>query len=190
MPLQPPWQLDDCGWVANRWCELLPLPVAAQAAPDGTGQPAGAAGAGQRRADPHRHCLKAPPQRGAYSAPAAAASSAQVDRQPAPARHPRSTAAPPSISGSVPWSWRCAAWDAASARSSRRRPAAPRKLLARAQTGVADRNLLLGLAGQADQHARQIHDLHRLAHVQHEDLAGLAHQRRPAAPAARPPGSS
>ena len=27
MPLQPPWQLDDCGWVANRWCELLPLPV-------------------------------------------------------------------------------------------------------------------------------------------------------------------
>ena len=28
MPLQPPWKLDDCGWVANRWCELLPLPVA------------------------------------------------------------------------------------------------------------------------------------------------------------------
>lgn len=28
MPLQEPWQLDDCGWVANRWCELLPLPVA------------------------------------------------------------------------------------------------------------------------------------------------------------------
>ena len=27
MPLQPPWKLDDCGWVANRWCELLPLPV-------------------------------------------------------------------------------------------------------------------------------------------------------------------
>jgi uncharacterized protein len=25
MPLQGPWQLDDCGWVANRWCELLPL---------------------------------------------------------------------------------------------------------------------------------------------------------------------
>lgn len=22
-----PEQLDDCGWVANRWCELLPLPV-------------------------------------------------------------------------------------------------------------------------------------------------------------------
>jgi Lon protease-like protein len=21
-------QLDDCGWVANRWCELLPVPVA------------------------------------------------------------------------------------------------------------------------------------------------------------------
>jgi uncharacterized protein len=27
MPLQGPLQLDDCGWVANRWCELLPLPV-------------------------------------------------------------------------------------------------------------------------------------------------------------------
>jgi Lon protease-like protein len=24
-PLQRPWRLDDCGWVANRWCELLPL---------------------------------------------------------------------------------------------------------------------------------------------------------------------
>ena len=27
MPLLPPWRLDDCGWIANRWCELLPLPV-------------------------------------------------------------------------------------------------------------------------------------------------------------------
>ncbi len=27
MPLEPPYQLDDCGWVANRWCELLPMPV-------------------------------------------------------------------------------------------------------------------------------------------------------------------
>ena len=27
MPLLPPWKLDDCGWVANRWCELLPLPI-------------------------------------------------------------------------------------------------------------------------------------------------------------------
>ena len=25
IPLQRPWRLDDCGWVANRWCELLPL---------------------------------------------------------------------------------------------------------------------------------------------------------------------
>jgi Lon protease-like protein len=25
MPFQPPYQLDDCGWVANRWCELLPM---------------------------------------------------------------------------------------------------------------------------------------------------------------------
>jgi Lon protease-like protein len=27
MPVDEPWHLDDCGWVANRWCELLPLPV-------------------------------------------------------------------------------------------------------------------------------------------------------------------
>lgn len=27
MPLQPPYRLDDCGWVANRWCELLPMPL-------------------------------------------------------------------------------------------------------------------------------------------------------------------
>lgn len=27
LPLREPWQLDDCGWVANRWCELLPLPL-------------------------------------------------------------------------------------------------------------------------------------------------------------------
>ena len=26
MPLRAPYQLDDCAWVANRWCELLPLP--------------------------------------------------------------------------------------------------------------------------------------------------------------------
>ena len=25
-PIVPPFRLDDCGWVANRWCELLPLP--------------------------------------------------------------------------------------------------------------------------------------------------------------------
>ncbi len=25
-PVAPPFQLDDCGWVANRWCDLLPLP--------------------------------------------------------------------------------------------------------------------------------------------------------------------
>ena len=28
LPLQEPWRLNDCGWVANRWCELLPLPLA------------------------------------------------------------------------------------------------------------------------------------------------------------------
>ena len=27
LPLKAPYRLDDCGWVANRWCELLPLPV-------------------------------------------------------------------------------------------------------------------------------------------------------------------
>jgi uncharacterized protein len=27
LPLQPPYQLEDCAWVANRWCELLSLPT-------------------------------------------------------------------------------------------------------------------------------------------------------------------
>ena len=27
MPLLPPYRLDDCAWVANRWCELLPMPL-------------------------------------------------------------------------------------------------------------------------------------------------------------------
>jgi uncharacterized protein len=27
LPLPMPLRLDDCGWVANRWCELLPLPL-------------------------------------------------------------------------------------------------------------------------------------------------------------------
>lgn len=26
-PLRAPWRWDDCGWLANRWCELLPLPM-------------------------------------------------------------------------------------------------------------------------------------------------------------------
>jgi len=26
-PLLAPWHFDDCGWVANRWCELLPVPA-------------------------------------------------------------------------------------------------------------------------------------------------------------------
>jgi Lon protease-like protein len=25
MPIRPPFELDDCGWVANRWSEILPL---------------------------------------------------------------------------------------------------------------------------------------------------------------------
>lgn len=27
LPVLAPYQLDDCGWVANRWCELLPIPL-------------------------------------------------------------------------------------------------------------------------------------------------------------------
>ncbi len=27
MPLAPPFKLDECGWVANRWCDLLSLDV-------------------------------------------------------------------------------------------------------------------------------------------------------------------
>ncbi|GGE87648.1 LON peptidase substrate-binding domain-containing protein [Massilia psychrophila] len=27
-PVRLPFQLDDCGWVSNRWCELLPLTMA------------------------------------------------------------------------------------------------------------------------------------------------------------------
>jgi Lon protease-like protein len=26
-PVRTPWRLDDCGWVANRWCERLPIPL-------------------------------------------------------------------------------------------------------------------------------------------------------------------
>ncbi len=29
-PFAPPYRLDDAGWVANRWCELLPVPMAAK----------------------------------------------------------------------------------------------------------------------------------------------------------------
>lgn len=29
-PFLPPYRLDDAGWVANRWCELLPVPLAAK----------------------------------------------------------------------------------------------------------------------------------------------------------------
>lgn len=27
LPLLPPFRLDECGWVANRWAEMLPLPT-------------------------------------------------------------------------------------------------------------------------------------------------------------------
>lgn len=26
VPIANPWRLNECGWVANRWCEMLPLP--------------------------------------------------------------------------------------------------------------------------------------------------------------------
>ena len=29
-PFAEPYQLDDAGWVANRWCELLPVTLAAK----------------------------------------------------------------------------------------------------------------------------------------------------------------
>ncbi len=29
-PFAPPYRLDDAGWVANRWCELLPISLAAK----------------------------------------------------------------------------------------------------------------------------------------------------------------
>jgi len=30
VPFAPPYRLDDAGWVANRWCELLPVSTAAK----------------------------------------------------------------------------------------------------------------------------------------------------------------
>ena len=30
VPFVEPYRLDDAGWVANRWCELLPVPLAAK----------------------------------------------------------------------------------------------------------------------------------------------------------------
>jgi Lon protease-like protein len=30
VPFAPPFRLDDAGWVANRWCELLPIPLPAK----------------------------------------------------------------------------------------------------------------------------------------------------------------
>jgi uncharacterized protein len=30
LPVQPPYQWDDAGWLANRWAELLPMPVQAR----------------------------------------------------------------------------------------------------------------------------------------------------------------
>jgi hypothetical protein len=58
------------------------------------------------------------------------------------------------------------------------------QLLAGTQAGEFDRDLVGCVAGQADQVARQVDDLHRLAHVQHQHLPafadgrGLQHQAR------------
>jgi hypothetical protein len=30
LPFLEPFRLDDAGWVANRWCEILPIPLAAR----------------------------------------------------------------------------------------------------------------------------------------------------------------
>lgn len=30
LPFLEPFHLDDAGWVANRWCEILPIPLAAK----------------------------------------------------------------------------------------------------------------------------------------------------------------
>ena len=30
LPFRKPYRLDDAGWVANRWCEILPIPMAAK----------------------------------------------------------------------------------------------------------------------------------------------------------------
>ena len=30
VPFAEPYRLDDAGWVANRWCEVLPIPLAAK----------------------------------------------------------------------------------------------------------------------------------------------------------------
>jgi Lon protease-like protein len=30
LPFAEPYRLDDAGWVANRWCELLPMPLGAK----------------------------------------------------------------------------------------------------------------------------------------------------------------
>ena len=30
LPFLEPFRLDDAGWVANRWCEILPIPMAAR----------------------------------------------------------------------------------------------------------------------------------------------------------------
>ncbi|MBS0443631.1 MAG: LON peptidase substrate-binding domain-containing protein [Proteobacteria bacterium] len=29
-PFEAPYRFDDAGWVANRWCEILPIPLAAK----------------------------------------------------------------------------------------------------------------------------------------------------------------
>ena len=50
------------------------------------------------------------------------------------------------------------------------------ELLARAQTGELDADLVVGETREANQVASEVHDQHRFAHVEHEQLAALAHE--------------
>jgi hypothetical protein len=52
------------------------------------------------------------------------------------------------------------------------------ELLARPQARVDDADLALRELGEPDHVAREVHDLDRLAHVHHEDLAAQAHAAR------------
>ena len=52
------------------------------------------------------------------------------------------------------------------------------ELFARAQAGELDADLIFAVARKTNHVARQIDDLHRLAHVEHKNLAALPHRGR------------
>ena len=66
------------------------------------------------------------------------------------------------------------------------------KLLARARADDLDRDVALGLVSREPDHvARQVHDPHRLAHLEHEHLSRARRRgRRPGSRAGPTPGSS